>query len=149
MCILYLLAWWHSKHQITVNTSSCPWGLPVTLRWANVCENTSTNMHDFEGSAKGWLTPNAPVPFSSQRHRHWYCRHVNRSVRQYPLSLTSWTQSEAYWHAETPNTCPLPASKIHTPLFLVTCNPLIISVGWIWDDWVLKVLHMVWSHETD
>lgn len=105
-------------------------------------------MHIFGRSAKGWLTPNAPPP-PPPRHRHWYCNHVNRSERQYPLFLTSWTQPEASWHLETPNTCPHPTSKIHTALFLAACNPIIISVGWIWDHWVLEGLRRAWSHDTE
>lgn len=135
---------WRTKCKITVNTSSCPWGHSVAPRWANVCENTSVNMHILGGVSQGVADTQHTL-----LHLHRYCSHVNGSVRQYPVFLTSWTQPEASWHPETPNTCPLPISKIHTPLFLAACNPLIISVGWIWDDWVLKVWRRARSQDTE
>ena len=98
--------------------------------WEHLCKHA----HPWGGSAKGWLTPNPRPPYLR------YCSHVNGSVRQYPVFLTSWTRPEAPWHPEPPNTSPPRFKNTHTPLFLAPCNPLIISVRWIWDDYVLKVL---------
>lgn len=92
---------------------NAPWCLSVVQRWANVCENTSVNMLILGGggSAKGWLTPD-PLPLCL-----WYCSHVNGSVRQYPVFLTSWTRTEAPWHPETPNTSPTHFKNTHTLIF--------------------------------
>ena len=108
-------------------------------------EHLRKHAHPWGGQPRGgWHQTHPPL-----HHHHWYCSLVNGSVRQYPLFLTSWTQPEASWHPKTPNTCPLPTSKIHTLLFLAACNPLIISVHWIWDDWVLKVLRRARSQDTE
>lgn len=144
-CILSILcSWCWSKSKIAVNTFFMPMG-PLCCAALGKClwEHLCKHAHPWRGQPRGAWHLTHPL------HRHWYCSHVNGSVRQYPVFLTSWTQPEAPWHPETPNTCPLPTSKIHTPLFLSACNSLIISVGWIWDDWVLKVLQRAWSQDTE
>lgn len=119
------------KHLLMAAGPVCGTALGKCLR-----EHLRKHAHRWGVSQRGgWHLTHPSRP--PHHHRHWYGGHVNRSVSQYLLSLTSWARLEASWHPETPNTCPLTASKIHAPLFLVACNPLIISVGWIWDHWVL------------
>lgn len=93
-------------------------------------EHLCKHAHPWGGSSKGWLTSNThPQPLILQT-----CQRKCKAIPSFPNKLNPAAGIQRL------QTRPLPTSKIYTCLFLAACNPLIISVGWIWDDWVRKVL---------